>query len=284
MAEATIGPKTPDIDRRVYDKVVIKSANAEVGVNDEGGYITSWKVKNPQSGALEDVLYVGSEIKRTGIPTLFPNYGEGGQIPTHGFGRNSQWRLEQDGTNKVVMKLSNGDISEEARAVYPHQFGAAIAVEVGEDGSLNYSLDVENRGEGNLPITPGLHPYWAIPQEDKRKISTQGIEGFNASEVDWDANPPDTVYDFNGKAVVILPEKQITIEDITPTGPVVKSIVAWSQTPEKPDYNFVCFEPITGGDNAINSDPILIPPKGNWNMSLKFTAQHPEPSPTPKPH
>lgn len=272
MSEAVNTPQTPDIDKKVFDKVIIKSPNAEIGVSDEGGYITSWKVRNPQSQALEDVLYVGSEIKRTGIPTLFPNYGEWEGGLTHGFGRNSKWQLEQIGVNKVKMKLSDGDISEEAKAIYSHQFGATITVEAGEDGSLLYLLDVENHGQDALPITPGLHPYWAIPQEDKSKITAEGVNGFDASSVDWDNNPPDTVYDFNGKALVKFPQRQIAIEDITPSGLVVKNIVAWSQTPDKPDFNFVCFEPITGGDNAINTNPILIPPQGKWNMALKFTS------------
>lgn len=273
MAEAKpTTPQPPDIDRKIFDKVTVESPNAKIGVSDEGGYITSWKVKNPQSGNFEDVLYVGSEIKRTGIPTLFPNYGEWEGGLTHGFGRNSKWQLEQVGANKVKMRLDDGDISEEVKAVYPHQFGATISVEAGEDGSLLYSLDVENRGQDALPITPGLHPYWAIPQEDKGKITTEGVNGFDAFSVDWDNNPPDTVYDFNGKTVVKFPQRQITIEDTTPSGPVVKNIVVWSQTPDKADSNFVCFEPITGGDNAINTNPILVPSQEKWNMVLKFSA------------
>lgn len=38
MTEATAGPKTPDRDRRVFDRVVIRSANAEVGVTPGGNW------------------------------------------------------------------------------------------------------------------------------------------------------------------------------------------------------------------------------------------------------
>ncbi len=270
MTESTPVPN-PDIDQKVFDKVVVESTNARVGINPEGGYVTSWQVRNAE-GVFEDILYIGSEIKRTGIPILFPNYSEsGGEVPTHGFGRNSVWVVEQEpGSNKVVMKLTDGDISDEARKVYPYKFETTIGVEAVEEGSLLYSLKVKNLDEKEMPIAPGLHPYWAIPHSDKIKVQVAGIEGFDATSFDWDIYPPDNEYDFSRKAVIRTPERIITIEDVT-SSPVIEKMVAWSQTPQKPDYNFVCFEPVTKGDNALANDPIKIPVGGEWNMNLRFS-------------
>lgn len=273
MTEPRDPSPNPDIDQKVYDKIVIESPNSRIGVNPEGGYVTSWQVRNP-NGEFEDVLYVGGEIKRTGIPILFPNYNEsGGGVPTHGFGRNSLWTVEQvPVTNKVVMRLTNEVLSGEARAVYPYKFEAMIEAEVAENGSLLYALRVRNLDEKDMPIAPGIHPYWVIPHQDKTRIQTERIPGFDAASFDWDINPPDNEYDFQRKAVVRMPQRTITIEDITPS-PVVEKMVVWSQTPQKPDFNFVCFEPVTRGDRALTNNPILVPSRGEWEMNLRFTSQ-----------
>lgn len=272
MTEVNQPVPKPDIDQKVFDKIVIESPNARIGVNPEGGYVTSWQVRNP-NGNFEDVLYVGSEIKRTGIPILFPNYNEsGGEVPTHGFGRSSLWIVEQElGSNKVVMKLTHEAISDEARAVYPYKFAITITVEATEDGSLLYSLKVKNLDDKALPITPGLHPYWAIPHEEKTLVQTEGIPGFAAASFDWDTNPPDNEYDFNRRAIIRMFKRTITIEDITSGDPVIEKIVVWSQTPQKPDCNFVCFEPVTRGDKALTNNPIVVPAGGEWDMNLKFS-------------
>lgn len=272
--EITAGTLPPP-DRRVFDKLQIQSERARVGVNPEGGYITSWQVQNPQ-GEFEDILYIGSSIRRTGIPILFPYSGEGGDKgPSHGFGRNSTWTIDTERStgNKVVMKLSSEQISPEAREKYPYPFNTEITIEVEEDGSLVYNLHVENTGTEKLPLSPGLHPYWKIAHGDKRKMSIDGIPAFDAAIVDWDTNPPDApdaVYDYNGKTTVHIPGKTITIEDISDT-PVVKDIVVWSQIPDKDDYNLVCVEPVCGKDNAVNEDPILVAPGETFDMRIRFS-------------
>lgn len=273
MTEARGPVPGPDIDQKVFDKIVIESFNARIGVNPEGGYVTSWQVRNPD-GNFEDILYVGSRIKRTGIPILFPNYGNsGGEVTTHGFGRDSIWTTEYTpGSNKAIMTLNTDAISDEAKSTYPYEFETTIEVKVAENGSLLYSLKVKNLGDKDMPITPGLHPYFAIPHGDKTKVETEGIEGFDATSFDWDTNPPDNAYDFSGKAVIKMPKKQIVIEDITPKGRVVGKMVVWSQAPEESDYNFTCFEPVTKDENSLANDPILVPAGSEWNMNLRFSA------------
>lgn len=274
-----VPPQTQDLDRRNFDRISVESPNARVGVNPEGGYVISWTVRNSRTGHFEEVLYLGSELKRTGIPTLFPNYGEGqgvnGEDMTHGFGRSSIWTPDQaaSASDRVVLRLGHEDISEEARAKFPFRFATSIEVQAAQDGSLLYSLKVQNKDQKDMPITPGLHPYWAVAQVYKSSIQTEGIQGFNAESINWDTTPPDTVYGFNGRALVKFPSRQISIEDITPGGKVIRHLVVWSQTPQKPDFNFVCFEPITAGDNAINTNPILLPAGSEWNMNLRFSSK-----------
>jgi galactose mutarotase-like enzyme len=267
--------KSQDLDGgpKVFDRLILESSKARIGINPEGGYVTRWQVRN-LDGEFEDILYVGREIKRTGMPILFPNYGEsGGDIPTHGFGRSSTWTVEQEtDANKIKLQLTDKDISDQERSVYPYKFETTIEVEAAEDGSLLYSLKIKNTGDEEMPIAPGLHPYWRVFHGDKDRISTIGIEGFEATSFDWDNDPPDNEYNLSRRAIIVLPYRTITIEDITPD-PTVEKMVVWSQTPQKPDSNFVCFEPITRGDSALANNPIRVPAGREWNMNLRFSAQ-----------
>lgn len=208
MAEIVNGARPEGGDRKVFDKVVVESAAAKIGVNPEGGYVSSWKVRNPASGAYDDVLYQGRTQKRTGIPTLFPYYGDADGMRSHGFGRDSVWKLGEPEGNRLTMTLSSSDIAEDARAEYPHAFNAAITVEAGEDGSLTYNLKVLNPGNEPLPISPGLHPYWAVPHGEKGRVKIEGVDGFDASQVDWNTTPPDNVYPYTVKQLLILRKEQ----------------------------------------------------------------------------
>lgn len=270
MTEARGFKPRSEIDRRVFDRQMIESSNALIGLNPEGGYISSWQARNSR-GEFEDILYVGKTQKRTGIPTLFPYYGEAEGKRAHGFGRDSLWQTIAEG-NKATMRLSSEDIADDVREEFPYPFAAEIVVEAEENGNLLYTLLVQNTGTVNLPLSPGLHPYWAVAHEDKRSIKIQGLPDFDASKVDWDNNPPDNVYPSSGNMTLVTPESQITIEDVTEDGPVVKYGVVWSQTPDKDDYDFVCIEPVTGKDNAINENPILVAPGQEWKMQLRFSA------------
>ncbi|HLL60386.1 MAG TPA: hypothetical protein VK338_01595 [Candidatus Nitrosocosmicus sp.] len=256
-------------DQQVYDQQIIESRNAQIGINPEGGYVTSWKVRNPQ-GELVDILYQGKTLKRTGIPILFPHFGKADGMRPHGFGRDSLWNVSADG-NRTTMTLTSDDISEEAANEYPYSFDAAIIVEVEEDGSMLYHLQVRNMGTENLPLSPGLHPYWKINHNDKPKMKIEGLNGFDATQEEWDTNPPDTPYEYNGKITIDLPDRVITIEDVTDNQPVVEHVMVWSQTPEKDDFNLVCVEPVTRLHNAIHENPINVAPGDEFNMKIRFS-------------
>ncbi|MBA3724423.1 MAG: hypothetical protein H0W89_06090 [Candidatus Levybacteria bacterium] len=294
MTELAPGPN-PDADRKNFDRLPpIESPNGKIGVDPQRGHVTSWEVKNPDTGTFVPVLYVGSELKRTGIPNLFPNYDEsGGELPdaegqgeldTHGFGRDkhSNWIvIEQSDPRKVVMQLTPENISAEARAKYPYDFETTLEVAVAEDGSMTHTMTVKNKGDKPMPIAPGTHANWASRHDQKRSIKTD-IEGFDAETIDWDNDPPDTEYDFYGKAVIAMPDKTITIEEINEDGSpkepderVVEKIVAWSQpvgNPEKPDVDFVAFEQVSLGKGALKERPIILKKDEVWKMKVKYSA------------
>lgn len=254
-----------------YDSLVLENEKTRIGVNPEGGYVSSWQQK-AETGEWRDILYVGSALKRSGIPILFPYFGKAEKWLQHGFGRNSTWRVVEKTDVRVVMELRETDIPEEARGWYPYSFRVQIFVEISEENELLYTLQVENVGNVAMPIAPGVHPYWKTAHADKKNILIDGVEDFDASAFDWENAPPDNVYGFVGNAVVHLSGQDVVIEDISDEK-VIKQVVVWSQTPVRdPDFDFVCVEPTTGWNYAIDKNPIMVPPTERWEMKLRFSA------------
>jgi len=63
------------------------------------------------------------------------------------------------------------------------------------------------------------------------------------------------------------------MSDETLDKPVTKKITIWSEPRTMADYDFVCVEPWVGEPNTINTHPIMVPPGGVWNMSMKFEVE-----------
>ncbi len=249
----------------MYDQVFIENKQTKVGINPQGGYVTSWKINDT------DILYQGSSIRRTGIPILFPYYGKAHQTRMHGFGRDCQWEISTHDQASVTMELTPDNLTEEDRRDYPFEFSAQITVNLLSDSELLYTLEVTNNDSKDLPISPGIHPYWSIPHQEKPAISINGINGFSAASVDWNNTPPDDPYDFSGQATVSLGNKTLGIEELS-LPRVVKFLQLWSQTPVRdPDFNFLCVEPICGLNYGIEESPLLVKQGETWQMKVRFS-------------
>lgn len=254
-------------DASTAEEYVLESKHGLVTIDPEGGCVTSWKVRDIE------ILYRGSSKKRTGIPILFPYFGKARHTIQHGFGRDSSWKVIHVSHSSLHMKLTSKHISVEAQKEYPYIFQTDLHVMVDESGSMTYELSVKNLDKKDIPISPGIHPYWDIQHEDKKSIMVEGLPDFDAGSVDWDKNPPDIAYPFEKKVALRFPDRKIEIEDISPQSQKIRQMVVWSQPIDKPDYNFVCFEPVCGGNYSIDESPILIPLEGVWNMKLKFSVK-----------
>lgn len=229
-----------------------------------GGFITSWQIGG------REVLYQGSELKRGGIPFMFPNFDAGMPLPNHGFGRVSNWQVISKSDNECHLKLTNNDISDDFKKLYPYQFAIELKIKA-LNNILNYQIYITNTGTIDLPISPGLHPYWPISHQDKNKIITN-LPDFDAKNIDWDNNSPDYMVDFDGHFIANFPDYKLTITN-TSDDIKFKHLQIWSQNTTFPDYNFICFEPTTLVKNGINLNPIIIKPNQTVNLSLQFKCE-----------
>ncbi|MFA6007464.1 MAG: hypothetical protein WC784_02340 [Candidatus Shapirobacteria bacterium] len=231
-----------------------------IKVSSFGAYLTSWIIEG------REVLYQGTELKRTGIPFLFPNFDAGAPLPSHGFGRVSNWQLIKNSPDCVQLRLTENDITPEYRQIYPYKFIADLKITT-KNNQLDYLLEVKNLSLKKLPISPGLHPYWPVKHEEKSKIKLTNFPQFNPASVNWDTNPPNSLYDFKDELTANFPEYQLIIKDLSYN---FSHLQIWSQNTTFPDFNYVCFEPVTRPPNGINTDPILINPNSKAKFHLQF--------------
>jgi galactose mutarotase-like enzyme len=237
---------------------------SQIKVSSFGAYLTSWKIGD------REVLYHGSELKRGGIPLLFPNFDAGAPLPNHGFGRLSQWQLIKESENSCHLRLTDNDISPEFRQIYPYKFIADLKIKA-LDNQLDYVLEVQNLSQKDLPLCPALHPYWPVIHDKKSQIILNNFSEFNPQNTDWEQNPPDNTFIFTNPFIVNFPEYKLVIQEIKENNQFYfKKLQIWSQNSTFPDYNFVCFEPSTGPKNGINTNPILIKSNNTVKFHLQF--------------
>jgi galactose mutarotase-like enzyme len=208
------------------------------------------------------VLYRPDEtgnVKRWGLPLMIPNFSrlkdglfreKSTSLPIHGFGRSLPWTVTEMSEAALTMQLSSNDVT---RVAYPYEFTFVASIEAGE-GTLTYTLTMENRSEESMPIAPGFHPYFMIAQEKKSVLVTDGPTGFAVQDFDWVEHIPDNPYPFSHIAHVQIPDSGVlTIEELSQNGEYwLRNMQVWSEPPSKPDHEFVCFEPTVGSEDALN--------------------------------
>ena len=138
----------------------------------QGAHVVSWI---PVGGT--EWLYVsprspfraGQPI-RGGVPLVFPQFATYGPLPQHGFARTQTWRVAAE-SGGVSFRL---DSSAETRALWPHDFAAELAVDIGGQ-RLGLALQVRNTGARDFSFTAALHTYLSV--SDIAAIRLDGLAG-----------------------------------------------------------------------------------------------------------
>jgi len=260
-------------------ELVISSGNTAIGVIPELSLVTQFQVDS------WEVLYRPAEtgnVKRWGLPLMIPNFSrlkngifkeKGTTLPIHGFGRNLPWTLVTHNEASIVIQLLSSDAT---RHDYPYEFTFTATITVG-DGELSYVLQMENRGDETMPIAPGFHPYFIVAQAEKPNIIVDTLPGFAVQNFQWDMKPPDNPYTFLHHVTIQIPQHgALTIEELpNESGYKLKNMQVWSEPAEKPDHNFVCFEPIVTPEDGLNrpEDRLNIAPHTTQSITLRLIAK-----------
>lgn len=150
-------------------------ARAEIYLH--GAQLTSWI---PAGG--EEQIYLSPKAEygpgtaiRGGIPIIFPQFGNMGNILKHGFARRAEWaflRVESDASRATAFfQLAD---HEATRRIWPFAFRADVAVSIGGN-RLNMDLAITNPGDQAFSFTCALHTYFRI-----RDIGDAGVSDLAA--------------------------------------------------------------------------------------------------------
>lgn len=146
-----------------------------------GGMVTRYAVGGvPVLYLDEATLRDPTKNVRGGIPVLFPiagklpgdRYEVDGRtfaMKQHGFARNLPWTVLDQSTSDGASVTLGLEASAATRAEYPFEFALAFTYRL-RGQVLSVEQRFENRGNVPMPVHPGLHPYFAVPDEVKAGV------------------------------------------------------------------------------------------------------------------
>jgi galactose mutarotase-like enzyme len=243
-----------------------------------GGMITRFRVGEV------NVLYLDSETLqdpaknvRGGIPVLFPNAGRlhgdryeaGGKsytLPQHGFARTMPWAIVDQSTNdgaRMTLELLPTTVT---RGQFPFEFRVVFTYTLA-GGRLTISQRYMNTGEVEMPIAPGLHPYFLVP--DGQKAASRVLTDATTA---WD-NKAGASATLRGPIDLTAPEVDLHLLDHWPRavrlvragdrdldlglGMADRVVVIWTLR----GRDFVCVEPWSAPANALaDGQAVMVPP------------------------
>lgn len=159
------------------EDIELRHGDTQAFVSLDGGYVTSFNIGEKEIIYPDGILKIDNQEKRRGgIPPLFPwaDRLEGTDLPRHGFARDLKWEevpeKEKDEliSDKALLKLEAND---ETKKIFPYNFETNLKVSLKEN-SLFYELTVFNKDIKVMPIAPGFHPYFKVPEGKLANIKT----------------------------------------------------------------------------------------------------------------
>lgn len=137
---------------------------ASVRIARHGGHVCGWRTADGiERLYLSPLPRQGEAPIRGGIPIVFPQFGDRGPLPMHGFVRTLPWECGAatplpDGRGRLALGLAD---TPATRAIWPHPFRLELNVTVG-GAALEVELVVHNTGGAPFEFRCALHTYFAV--------------------------------------------------------------------------------------------------------------------------
>ncbi|EZG55556.1 aldose 1-epimerase [Gregarina niphandrodes] len=208
-----------------------------------------------------EVLYVPHKTKnheRWGLPLMFPNFSSvandtftelGIHLPKHGLVTDKEWKeIARTDTSITVMFEDN----EELLKQFPFKFRLEVTFEVKPKVCVHRYV-IKNTGDKVLPCSPGIHPYFSVPQKEKTNVKINTKE-FDCKSYNWENENPDDNIPFTGHLEIVVPTKgTINLREVSEPTKLFGRMQIWSEKSDAPDHEFICFEPVRLGANGLNN-------------------------------
>ena len=262
-------------EKEANPDIKLRYGSTEASVSLDGAYVTRLSFDG------QDILFPdgsypinGKEKRRGGMPPMFPYAGpleNHPDWPQHGFARDMEWKdktiyedLEPQG---ILLELKS---NEKTQKLFPYQFRDELEIVLGENG-FSYKLIVFNEGTKDMPIAPGVHPYFCLPTGELSDIETN-IKGLDLE-------------DYQLTKTLFLPvQKEVEIK--IPKIGGIKMLLGgdflrdkaqlWFWT-DSSNYDYFCVEPCSGpvGSFLKEDERILVPAGENKKFTMQLTLNNP---------
>lgn len=267
-------------------EVEISSEKTKVNVCPEvGGMVTRFSIDG------KEILYFDQEVlgkealsgkrkPKLGVPFLFPFSGPdipNKEVRQHGGVREVPWVWEDQTESSTEVSLSrkniqNGALLGEFDTKYGPEmdFDNHIQVSV-ENGAMEYKMAMKNIGQTDLPLKPGLHPYFRVNADKQGEIETN-LGNFDFASQPWKGESLKAERPKEGDAWFTLPGVgKVTIQ----SSPEFKSFIIWSQRkdgdPEAKKENYICLEPWT--NTPDEESEIVLSPGEEKELFVRFIVE-----------
>lgn len=219
--------------------------------------------------------------RRGGVPILFPQFADRGELTKHGFVRGIQWEMVSHDLNGLSEHLSYElNINPNNFGDWPHVANLRLDV-VTEAKSITFSLTIKNHGEKSFSWTGGLHPYFKI--ENLLNVRIEGLKGCkveNKYKFDqthqlnqfllFDGEPFESLFLSSSDLVIHENHKSL---HLCSTGfsewmiwnPGQSGVKDFLDIPENDWLKFICIEPV------IAHQPQLIEGGGQFTGTFSIT-------------
>ena len=259
--------------RNITEVGLYTTAGASANIMLHGAHVTSWQ---PIPG--KEVLFLSKKARfannssiRGGVPIIFPQFSDTGELPKHGFARRIDWSLEKLNRTSAVFSLQE---NEHTLEVWPCKFRATYNVLL-EKNALSLNLEIANMDKKPIAFTSALHSYFGVSNIHDARIS--GLEEIHYTDennkidrINTQIGPVkvkgeiDRIY-LNAPGEIILNSKDISLV-VQSIG--FKDLVVWNPGPDKvktisdldaKEYKkFICIE------SATVIDPVHLAPRERW--------------------
>lgn len=262
----------------------VQHPKASAAVALHGGHLISFRPTGQ-----EEVIWMskqtpfdGKAALRGGIPICWPWFGRIGE-PSHGFARQSLWKLDEQHEHEhgvtLVLSLKS---TQQTHAIWPHSFALRLRFEIGEQ--LHVALEATNTDQRPFTFSGALHSYFNI-----QDIYTAHLTGMGNRYLDklqqGKACQGDAILQLTGAIdrIYTAPEVQIHINDgtrlITVENQGHNSAVLWNPWEEgaaalndMQDDGYrtmICVESTIHADSLEQG--VTLQPNQSWQLSTRIS-------------
>lgn len=176
----------------------------ELRVSAFGAQALSWRCRGRERLYLSPRASFGEgKAIRGGIPVIFPQFGEHGGGPRHGFARTCAWevRAPADPPDPAMPPGLSLSLRDDAatRGHWPHRFEAELSLRPGAN-RLRIGLRVRNLDDSAFEFTAALHTYLRVADIDGTLV--HGLEDrpyYDSTRAGKRVEPTDAPVRFEGE-------------------------------------------------------------------------------------